>query len=52
MSQNTPPFKYEEEKRERGMAQVNRDMMEFSQRKEQEETATLDMDASVVETKK
>ena len=36
----------------RGMAQVNRDMMAFSQRQEREETATLDMDATVVETKK
>jgi hypothetical protein len=36
----------------RGLAEVNRDMMAFSQRQEKEETATLDMDATVVETKK
>jgi hypothetical protein len=36
----------------RGFAEVNRDMMAFSQRQEREETATLDMDATVVETMK
>jgi len=36
----------------RGFAEVNRDMMVFSQRQDEEETATLDMDATVVETMK
>ena len=36
----------------RGLAKVNADMMAFSQRQENEETATLDMDATVVETTK
>ena len=36
----------------RGLAKVNADMMTFSQRKEEGEIATLDMDATVVETTK
>jgi hypothetical protein len=36
----------------RGMAKVNADMMVFSQRQEEGESATLDMDATVVETMK
>lgn len=36
----------------RGLGQVNADMMAFSQRQDEEETATLDMDATVVETMK
>jgi hypothetical protein len=36
----------------RGLAKVNKDMMAFSQRQEDGETATLDMDATVVETMK
>jgi hypothetical protein len=36
----------------RGFAEVNRDVMAFSQRQDKEETATLDMDATVVETNK
>ena len=36
----------------RGLAKVNKDMMVFSQRQDKEETATLDMDATVVETMK
>jgi hypothetical protein len=36
----------------RGLGQVNADMMAFSQRQENEETVTLDMDATVVETTK
>lgn len=36
----------------RGLDQVNADMMAFSQRQGKEETATLDMDATVVETMK
>ena len=35
-----------------GLAKVNVDMMAFSQRQDKEETATLDMDATVVETTK
>lgn len=35
-----------------GLAKVNADMMAFSQRQDKEETATLDMDATVVETTK
>jgi hypothetical protein len=36
----------------RGLAKVNKDMMAFSQKQENGETATLDMDATVVETMK
>lgn len=36
----------------RGLGQVNADMMAFSQRQEEGETVTLDMDATVVETMK
>jgi hypothetical protein len=36
----------------RGLGQVNADMVAFSQRQESEETATLDMDATLVETMK
>lgn len=36
----------------RGLGQVNADVMDFSQRQNKEETATLDMDATVVETMK
>jgi hypothetical protein len=36
----------------RGLVQVNADMMDFSQRQEREEIATLDMDATLVETMK
>ena len=36
----------------RGLAKVNADMVAFSQRQEKEETATLDMDATLVETMK
>jgi len=36
----------------KGLAKVNADMMAFSQRQDKEETATLDMDATVVETMK
>jgi len=36
----------------RGLGQVNADMMAFSQRQDKEEAATLDMDATVVETMK
>jgi hypothetical protein len=36
----------------RGLAKVTADMMTFSQRQEREETATLDVDATLVETMK
>jgi len=36
----------------RGLGQVNADMMAFSQRQEEGETVTLDMDATLVETMK
>lgn len=36
----------------RGLGQVNADVMDFSQRQNKEETVTLDMDATVVETMK
>jgi len=36
----------------KGLGQVNADMMAFSQRQEEGETVTLDMDATVVETMK
>jgi len=36
----------------RGLVHVNADVMDFSQRQKREETATLDMDATLVETMK
>jgi len=35
-----------------GLGEVNRDLMRFTQRQDQQEVATLDMDATLVETQK
>jgi len=52
MSQGVLPFKYGEAKKESGLMKVNSDMVAFIQGRNSQKTATLDQDATLVETTK